>query len=193
MSRSVEGGHDVTRLLKAWGGGNQAALDALIPLVHAELHRVAQAHLRRERPDHSLQATALVNEAYLRLVDQRRVEWQNRAHFFGTAAQLMRRILVDHARQRRRVKRGGDVTKVVLDSAAGAVHPKTIDVLALDVALERLAELDAPQGEIVTLRFFGGLSIEETAEVLSISAATVKREWASARYWFKRELAAQDA
>ncbi len=179
---------DVTSLLQAWGDGDRAALDVLMPVVYAELHRLAGAHLRRERPDHTLQATALVNEAYLKLVDQHRVQWQNRAHFFGTAAQIMRRILVDHARQQGTAKRGGGATRVELDEALGAAEQRDIDLLALDAALERLARLDARQSQVVVLRFFGGLGIDEVAEVMNLSPSTVNREWKIAKIWLRREL-----
>jgi RNA polymerase sigma-70 factor (ECF subfamily) len=179
---------DVTRLLKAWSGGDQAALDALMPVVYAEVRRLAQSYLRRERPDHTLQPTALVNEAYLRLVDQRDVAWNSRSHFFGIAAQIMRRILVDHARARRANKRGSGLVPVVFDEALEVAQAQDLDVVALDDALKTLAELDARQARVVELRFFGGLSIEETAEVMALSPATVKREWTAARLWLKREL-----
>ncbi len=179
---------DVTSLLQAWGDGDRAALDVLMPVVYAELHRLAGAHLRRERPDHTLQATALVNEAYLKLVDQHRVQWQNRAHFFGTAAQIMRRILVDHARQQGTAKRGGGATRVELDEALGAAEQRDIDLLALDAALERLSRLDARQSQVVVLRFFGGLGIDEVAEVMNLSPSTVNREWKIAKIWLRREL-----
>ena len=186
--RSATGHRDVTGLLQAWGAGNREALDELMPVVYGELHRLARASLRGERPDHTLQATALVNEAYLKLVDQRRVRWQNRAHFFGTAAQLMRRILVDHVRQQRAAKRGGGATRVALDEALGVAEEREVDLLALDAALERLATLDPRQSQLVVLRFFGGLTIDEAAEVLQISPATVKREWSTAKVWLRREL-----
>ena len=180
---------DVTRLLQAWNEGQPGALDALMPIVYGELHRLAKASLRRERPDHTLQATALVNEAYVRLVGQTRMRWQNRAQFFGTAAQFMRRILVDHARDRLSAKRGAGAPRIELDEAILATEERGIDLLALDAALERLEQLDARQGQLVVLRFFGGLTIEEAAEVLEISPATAKREWVTARMWLRRELA----
>jgi RNA polymerase sigma factor (TIGR02999 family) len=180
---------DVTRLLQAWNDGQPGALDALMPIVYGELHRLAKASLRRERPDHTLQATALVNEAYVRLVGQTRMRWQNRAQFFGTAAQFMRRILVDHARDRLSVKRGAGAPRIELDEAILTTQERGIDLLALDAALERLEQLDARQGQLVVLRFFGGLTIEEAAEVLEISPATAKREWVTARMWLRRELA----
>jgi len=180
---------DVTRLLQAWNDGQPGALDALMPIVYGELHRLAKASLRRERPDHTLQATALVNEAYVRLVGQTRMRWQNRAQFFGTAAQFMRRILVDHARDRLSAKRGAGAPRIELDEAILMTQERGIDLLALDAALERLEQLDARQGQLVVLRFFGGLTIEEAAEVLEISPATAKREWVTARMWLRRELA----
>ena len=180
---------DVTRLLQAWNDGRPGALDALMPIVYGELHRLAKASLRRERPDHTLQATALVNEAYVRLVGQTRMRWQNRAQFFGTAAQFMRRILVDHARDRLSAKRGAGAPRIELDEAILATEERGIDLLALDAALERLEQLDARQGRLVVLRFFGGLTIEEAAEVLEVSPATAKREWVTARMWLRRELA----
>jgi len=189
LSGVGEARQDVTRLLADWSQGDQGALNELMPLVYQELHRLALIYLRRERPDHTLQSTALVHEAFLRLVDQTRVEWRNRAHFFGVAAQMIRRILVDYARTRRRRKRGGDACKLSLDEAIAAAESKDIDLLALDEALEKLAALDPQQSRIVELRFFGGLSIEETAEVLGISPATVKRDWMMARAWLYQNLA----
>jgi len=182
---------DVTQLLLAWSGGDRVAGDELLSAVYAELHRQAARAMRRESSDHTLQATALVHEAYLRLVDQRRVEWRNRAQFYGVAAQVMRRILVDHARGRDAEKRGGGVSAVSLgdaDAIAEQSSSEAVDVLALHDALERLAALDPDQAKVVELRYFGGLSIEETAETLGISPATVKREWSVARAWLKREL-----
>jgi RNA polymerase sigma factor (TIGR02999 family) len=184
---------DVTGLLRAWNDGQPGALDALMPIVYGELHRLARAKLRGERPDHTLQATALVNEAYVRLVGQTRMRWQNRAQFFGTAAQFMRRILVDHARDRLAVKRGAGAPRVELDEAILATDERGIDLLALDAALERLEQLDARQSQLVVLRFFGGLTIDEAAAVLEISPATAKREWVTARIWLRRELAGDDA
>ena len=182
------GQDDVTQLLKAWNEGDRQALDALIPSVYSELHDLARAALRHERRNHSLQATALVNEAYLRLVDQRQVDWHNRAHFFGAAANIMRRILVDHARKRRSDKRGGWVTKVTLDEALDAAEEGGIDVLALDEALEQLAKAEPKQSQLVELRFFGGLNVTEAAEVMRLSPRTIKREWRIARMWLRREL-----
>jgi RNA polymerase sigma factor (TIGR02999 family) len=181
------GTHDVTRLLKAWSDGDQAALTELMPTVYAEIRKLARSYLRRERSDHTLQATALVHEAYMRLVDQRAVKWQNRAHFFGIAAQIMRRILVDHARMQKAEKRGAGEIPIVLDGAMDVAGPQ-LDFVALDDALKALAELDPRQARIVELRFFGGLSIEETAEITQLSPATIKREWAAARTWLRREL-----
>jgi RNA polymerase sigma factor (TIGR02999 family) len=178
----------VTALLVEWGDGNQAALDRLMPVVYAELRRMAARHLRRERPDHTLQPTALVHEAYLKLIDQRSVQWQNRAQFFGVAAQLMRRILVDHARARGATKRGSAMPKVTLDEAGELPAATAFDVLGVDQALNRLAAIDAEQARIVELRFFGGLSVEETAQVVHRSPRTIKREWRLARAWLHGEL-----
>jgi RNA polymerase sigma factor (TIGR02999 family) len=178
----------VTELLLAWNRGDRHALDRLMPIVYKELRRVAQRHMGAERSDHTLQATVLVNEAYIRLVDQNQVNWQNRAHFFGAAAQIVRRILVDHARGRDRLKRGGDVAKVNLIEAAGATDGQSVDVVALDNALNELAKLDPQKERIIELRFFAGLSIEETAETLNISPATVKRQWAASRAWLYQEM-----
>jgi RNA polymerase sigma factor (TIGR02999 family) len=180
--------HDVTGLLQAWGGGDPAALNQLVPIVYAELHRQAQRYLHRENPGHTLQTTALVHEAYLRLVDQRVAHWQNRAQFFGVAAQQMRRILVDYARRHQAAKRGGSAIQVPLEEDAIAAGESDVDLAALDDALTRLAVLDPRQARVVELRYFTGLGIEETAEALGISPATVKREWAIARAWLKREL-----
>jgi len=181
----------ITQLLLAWRGGDQSVADRLLRVIYAELHRQAGRAMRREGTAHTLQATALVNEAYLRLIDQRRVEWRNRAHFFGVAAQLMRRILVDHARARLAAKRGSGVSMLSLGDVGAREEQRIetdVDVLALHDALEKLATLDPDQARLVELRYFSGLSIEETAEALGISPATVKREWAIARAWLKREL-----
>jgi RNA polymerase sigma factor (TIGR02999 family) len=159
-----------------------------MPLVYEELKRLARAYLRRENPDHGLQSTALVHEAYFRLIDQKAVRWQNRAHFYGVAAQLMRRILVDHARSRNAVKRGAGAYQLELDDAIASVEQRNVDLVALDTALTELAKIDPQQSRIVELRFFGGLSIEETAEAVGVSPATVKRDWATARAWLFREL-----
>lgn len=180
--------HEVTRLLLRWGGGDRQAFDALAPLVYDELRKMAGRYLRRERADHTLQSTALVHEAYLRLVDQNHVQWQNRAQFFGLAAELIRRILVDHARARQAAKRGGAVVRLTLDEALDAAIPRNLDLVRLDDALKALAEFDPQQARAVELRFFGGLTIEETAEVLGVSTATVKREWTIAKAWLRREL-----
>ncbi len=179
---------NVTQLLVSWSQGDQKALQELTPLVYNELRRLAGSYLRRERPDHTLQSTALVHEAYLRLVDQKRMKWQNRAHFFGVAAQMIRRILVDHARGHRADKRGADAVKLTLDEALAIPEERNLDLVALDEALHALATLDPQQGRIVELRFFGGLSIEETAEVIGVSPATVKRDWAMARAWLYRDM-----
>ncbi len=178
----------INKLLADWGQGNEEARDALIPVVYDELRKLARHHLRRERPDHTLQSAALVNEAYLRLVGKKAPQWQNRAHFFGVAARMMRHILVDHARNRMAAKRGAGVPKLALDPELIAAQKAEIDLVALDQALEKLVALDAQQSQVIELRFFGGLSIEETAVVMGISAATVKREWTTARAWLYREL-----
>jgi RNA polymerase sigma factor (TIGR02999 family) len=179
---------DVTQLLLAWNKGDRAALDTLMPVVYDEIRRLARRQLRLEAQQYTLQPTLLVNEVYLRLVDQRQVNWQNRAHFFGAAAQIIRRILVDHARARHRLKRGGSAVRVTLSDGIGAAPDASVDVVALDDALGQLSKFDPQQGRIVELRFFGGLSIEETAEALEISPASVKREWATARAWLYREM-----
>jgi RNA polymerase sigma factor (TIGR02999 family) len=179
---------DVTRLLVRWREGDEAALDELTPLVYDELRRLAKAYLRRERPDHTLEGTALVHEAYLRLIDQRDVEWQSRNHFYALAAQLIRRILVDHARARVAAKRGGNNFKLSLDEAIAPADEKDLDLVALDDALKALANTDAQQSRIVELRYFGGLTIEETSEVIGVSPATVKRDWAVAKAFLKREM-----
>ena len=178
----------INRLLVDWGHGDEEAWEELIPVVYEELRRIARRHLRRERPDHTLQSAALVNEAYLRLVRQEAPQWQNRAHFFGVAAQLMRHILVDHARNRLAAKRGAGAPRLALDERLVPIQKSEVDVVALDDALGKLSALDPQQGRLIELRFFGGLSIEETAVVLGVSTATVKREWAVARAWLLREL-----
>jgi RNA polymerase sigma factor (sigma-70 family) len=210
---------DVAKLLAQWNGGDEAALAALIPQVYDELRSLAQRHLRRERPDHTIQPTALVHEAFLRLSNQKLVQWQNREHFIGLASHLMRRILVDHARARRASKRGDGMPRISLDDLIGHVeapggsgetqanplsNPRLnmgaspaqsqsgVDLEAVDQALSRLEQLDPTQGRIVELRFFGGLTIEETGRVVELSPATVKREWALARAWLHRELAAEE-
>jgi RNA polymerase sigma factor (TIGR02999 family) len=179
---------DITQLLVAWSSGDQAALDQLMPLVYKELRRLAQRQLGRERLGHTLQPTALVHEAYLRLIDQRQVRWQNRAHFFAVAAQLMRRILVDYARGRRAGKRGSRALRVTFDEAEMLPDQRADDVLALDTALSDLAAFDLRKSRIVELRFFGGLSIEETAEALSVSPGTIMRDWTLAKAWLQREI-----
>ena len=176
---------DVTMLLNAWGDGNQEALDELMPLVYQELRKLARAYLRAERPEHTLQPTALVNEAYLRLVDQKNVHWRSRGHFFGIAAQIMRRILVDHARKRQSEKRGGGEALIPFDDAKGG-PAKARELVALDDALTDFAAIDPRSAKIVELRQFGGLSIDETADVLDISPATVKRDWTAAKAWLRR-------
>jgi RNA polymerase sigma factor (TIGR02999 family) len=178
----------VTALLKRWRQGDSAALEKLLPLVYNELRRIAARQLRRERPDHTLQPTALVNEVYLKLVDQDRIDWRNRAQFFGVAAQLIRRILVDHVRNRRAAKRGAGAITVALDNAVLEPVPQDIDLIKLDDALLSLAAKDEQQSRVVELRFFAGLSIEETAQVLGISPSTVKRDWAAAKAWLYRDM-----
>ena len=182
---------DVSKLLRAWSGGDRDALESLTPIVYEELRRLARRHMRRERPGHSLQTTALVNEAYMRLVDYKRMQWQNRAHFFAVSAQLMRRILVEHAR-RHNLKRGAGMQQVSLEEAAvvgsGRATDPRGDLVALDDALDALARLDARKVQVVEMRFFGGLSVEETAEVLKVSAITVMRDWSTAKAWLYREL-----
>jgi len=181
--------HEVTQLLIDWSNGDRAALDKLIPVVEEELRRLAHRYVSRERAGHTLQTTALVNEAFVRLVNRKDVHWQNRAHFFGIAAQLMRTILVDHARSHASAKRGGGANKLELDEAMVVSQQKASEVLALDDALKQLALIDPQQSRIVELRFFGGLTIEETAEVMHLSPATIKREWSTAKAWLYRELA----
>ena len=179
----------ITQLLVDWGKGDQAALEKLMPLVYDELRRLASNYLRRERATHTLQPTALVNEAYLKLVDQRNAKWQNRAQFFGISAQLMRRILVDHARQHQAAKRGGsNQQRLSITSAERFAKQPEVDLLALNEALEELTQMDPQQAQIVELKFFGGLSINETAEVLGIGHATVERDWKMARAWLRRQL-----
>ena len=179
---------NVTQMLNLWGNGDREVLDKLIPIVYEELRRQAARYLRRERPGNTLQTTGLVHETYLRLVDQKRVRWQNRAHFFGLAAQLMRRILVDHVRMRKAAKRGGSDLKLPLEEAMAVSTEGKIDLLILDEALTRLSELDHQQGRIVELRFFSGLSVEDTARMLGISERTVKRDWQVAKAWLRREI-----
>jgi RNA polymerase sigma factor (TIGR02999 family) len=180
--------NQVTGLLVRWREGDREALEELMPLVYDELRRLARHYLRQERSDHTLQSTALVHEAYLRLAGQNPPQWQNRAHFFGIAAHIMRQILVEHARARAAAKRGGGACTLTLEAAVAFPNQTDVDVLALDRALNELSEMDAQQGRIVELRFFGGLTIEDTSEVLGISPATVKRDWVSARAWLYRAM-----
>jgi RNA polymerase sigma-70 factor (ECF subfamily) len=182
-----QGVGDISRLLRAWSDGDQEALKSLIPIVYSELHGLARRYLRRERAGHSLQSSALVNEAYLRLVDYKRMQWQDRSHFFAVSSQVMRRILVDHAR-RHNLKRGGNVQHVSLDEVAVVGGDQDVDLVVLDRALDRLERIDPRKMRIVEMRFFGGLSVEETAEALRLSTSTIKREWRSAKAWLYREL-----
>jgi RNA polymerase sigma-70 factor (ECF subfamily) len=185
------GTNDISKLLRAWSDGDQSALNGLTPIVYEELRRLAHHYMERERPGHTLQTTALVNEAYMRLVDYKRMQWQDRAHFFAVAAQVMRRILVDHARSHN-IKRGAGVQHVALDDVAVVSGDRTgdpgVDLVALDDALNALARLDPRKVQIIEMRFFGGLSVEETAEVLKVSPATVRRDWSIAKFWLYREL-----
>ena len=180
---------EITQLLLDWGNSDRAALDRLVPLVHAELRRLASKYMRRERLDHTLQTSALINEAYIRLIDAN-IPWQSRAHFIGIAARLMRQILVDHARARQSNKRGGEQRKISLSEAVGVGQDATTDILALHEALNRLAEFDPQQSRIVELKFFGGMTIEETAEVMSLSTRTVERDLKMARAWLHKEMTA---
>ena len=180
--------HEITKLLRDWSGGDSTALDRLIPMVYNELHRLAHQHMRREQAGHMLQTSALINEAYLRLVDQPEVTFENRAHFFGIAARLMRQILVDEARKRNSAKRGGGAIQVSLAEATTVAQEQAANVVALDKALKGLERIDVRQSEIVELRFFGGLSIDETAEVLKVSPGTVMRDWTFARAWLRNEM-----
>ena len=174
---------EISRLLRAWGGGDRAALDQLTPLVYAELHEIAHRYMRRQPSGQTLQTSALVNEAYLRLADVEGVRWEDRTHFFAVSAQIMRRILVDHARSRGYGKRGGNAVRVPLDDVLLGAQARGIEILALDEALESLSKVDARKGRVVELRYFGGLSVEETAEVMEISPETVKRDWKMAKAW----------
>ena len=178
----------ITKLLQGWRGGDRAALDALVPVVYKELHRLAHCELRKERPDHTLQSTALVHEAYFRLVGQTLPQWESRTHFFAIAAQLMRQILVDYARRHRASKRGSGVCMLTLDDAVVLPQRKDVDVVAIDDALNTLAEVDPRQSRIVELRFFAGLSLQEISEVMGIATATVQRDWTAARAWLHREI-----
>jgi RNA polymerase sigma factor (TIGR02999 family) len=184
---------EITQLLVAWSDGDQAALDELTPLVYEELHRLAHRYMRGERAGHTLQTTALVNEAYTRLIDWKNVRWQNRAHFFGVSAQLMRRILVDFARARDYQKRGRGMRAVTLNDAINVSNEKGVDLIALDEALSALAQLDPRQSKVVELRFFGGLTNEEAAEVLNVSVATARRDWSLARAWLHREISNRES
>jgi len=177
--------NEVTQLLVAWGNGDQTALDQLMPLVYSELHRLAHRHIKKERPGHTLQTSGLLNEAFLRLVDQRDVHWQSRAHFFSIAAQMMRRILVDYARSRRYAKRGGDARQVTFDEELVVSRQLSADVIELHDALNEMAAIDERKSKVVELKFFGGLSIEETAEVLGVSPGTVMRDWTLAKAWLR--------
>lgn len=180
--------HEITQLLAEWSNGNQTALDKLYPMVYDELHRMASRYMNRERKEHTLQTTALINEAYVRLVDQKHVHWENRAHFFAISAQIMRRILIDHARRHAYAKRGGGAQKVSLDETAIIANESASDLLLLDEALNRLAEIDTRRSQVVELRYFGGLNNEEISGVLKISENTVTRDWNMARAWLYQEL-----
>ena len=182
------GQHEITKLLKDWSNGDQTALDKLMPLVYDELHWLAHQHMKREHMGHILQTSALINEAYLRLIDQPETRWENRNHFFGIAARVMRRVLVDEARKRNSAKRGGDFIQVSFTEATNVVQEQAANLVELDDALKRLETIDTRQSEIVELRFFGGLSIEETAEVLKVSPGTVMRDWTFARAWLKNKM-----
>ena len=191
---STHNSKEVTQLLLAWKNGDAAALEELIPLVQAELHRLARHYMRNERAGHPLQPTALVNEAYIRLIEWQNVEWQNRAHFFGVSAQLMRRILVDFARSRDYQKRGGNAIQVSLSEATHVANPESsLNVIALDEALQKLAQLDQRQSRVVEMRFFGGMQEDEIADALDISVATVKRDWSVARLWLLNELQSNES
>ena len=179
---------DATELLVAWSNGDESAFDKLVPLVYQELRALAKRYMRRERPDHTLQATALVNEAYVRLIDVNRIQWQNRTHFLAVAAQTMRRILVEFARQRHRQKRGGDAMRVTIDDAIDIAQDSSADLVALNDALSALATFDPRMSQIVELRFFGGLTVQETADVLNVSPETVMRDWKTAKAWLLREI-----
>jgi RNA polymerase sigma factor (TIGR02999 family) len=184
-------GSEITQLLRAWNGGDENALEKLMPIVYAELHRIARRYMARESPDHTLQTSALVNEAYLRLVDSAHANWQNRAHFFAVSAQAMRRILVDWARSRQALKRGGQIRPLQLDDALAVSEDQLVDLVALDDALKALAAMDPRKGRVVELHFFGGLNLEETAEVLKISSDTVMRDWKLAKSWLRCELSGE--
>lgn len=187
MSNSPETSQ-ITELLISWSNGDVDALERLLPLVERELHRLAHSYMRREHGDHTLQTTALINEAFLRLIDQNRIRWQNRAHFYGIAARVMREVLLNYARDKRRKKRGGGAFKVSLSEADAASEQRSVELLALDEALQKLSAIDERKGRVVELRYFGGLSIKETAEVLNVSAITVARDWDMARAWLALEM-----
>jgi RNA polymerase sigma factor (TIGR02999 family) len=189
---SVTSTTNITELLIQWGNGDVVALERLLPLVERELHKLAHSYMRRENAGHTLQTTALIHETYLRLVDQSRVRWQNRAHFFGVAAQIMRRVLLNYARDQRRIKRGGGAYKVSLSEAQALSDNESVELIALDEALKRLAQIDERKSHVVELRYFGGLSVEETAEVLKVSTVTVMRDWKMAKAWLARELSHGD-
>lgn len=184
--------NDVTQLLIKWSEGDKSALDELIPVVYGELRRLARRHMNRENPGHTLQTSALINEAYLRLINQQDVQWKDRAHFFAVAAQVMRHILIDHARVHRSAKRGAGAVRVELNEAVILPQPRADELIALDDALTDLAAVDPRRSQVVELRFFGGLSVEETAEVMQISPATVHREWQAAKAWLRRAISAQE-
>jgi RNA polymerase sigma factor (TIGR02999 family) len=188
---TVPPAHEITGLLRAWGGGDSLALEKLTPLVYAELHQTAQRYRARERQSHTLQATALINEVYLRLVDFREMSWQDRAHFFAVCARMMRRILTDFARSRRYLKRGGDAKQITFDESLYVTGGPAADLVALDDALKGLAEFDPRKSDVVELRFFGGLSVKETSEVLRVSEETVKRDWRLAKLYLLREMSAE--
>jgi len=188
MMAAKDGSLEVTHLLLAWNGGDERALEKLVPYVYEELRRIAKRHMRRERPDHSLQTSALINEAYVRLVDLRNIQWQDRAHFFALCARLMRRILVDLARARHYAKRGGGAQPVSLDESMVVSPEHSTDLVAVDDALKTLTKVDARKAQVVELRFFGGLTVEESAEVLKVSPETVRRDWKLAKVWLLREL-----
>ncbi|HEX9959604.1 MAG TPA: sigma-70 family RNA polymerase sigma factor [Pyrinomonadaceae bacterium] len=184
----ISNAHEITALLIDWSNGNREALDRLFPLVERELHRLAHHYIRREQPGNTLQTTALINETYLRLVDQKKVRWQNRAHFFGISAQIMRRFLLNYVRDRKRLKRGGGAVQVSLSEVTYLSTKKSDELVALDDALKRLADIDNRKSRVVELRYFGGLSVEETAEVLNVSPVTVIRDWNLAKAWLSREI-----
>jgi RNA polymerase sigma-70 factor, ECF subfamily len=188
VSPMTSSSSSVSQLLKAWSQGDEAALEQLTPLVYDELHRLARRFMRRESPGHTLQTSALVNEAYLRLIDQRNVSWQNRSHFFGIASQLMRRILVDHARSQARQKRGGNAQRLSLDATAVLTKERVVDLVAIDEALTKLAEFDSQKSRIVEMKFFGGLTNDEVAECLNVSSRTIEREWRKSKAWLKSAL-----